>query len=344
MSMSKYLQNAFKYLQKSTLRGVFFVAFLISFCGALNGQDVIYSQYYASPLHLNSAFTGNTESPFVAINYRKQWPGLNNAYNTYSVSYDQFFNNLNSGFGLSILSDNAGDGILVTNKLSGFYAYRLRINRDTYLKLGIEAGVFQTRLDWDKLVFYDSIDPETGPGLLTEENIPLNTNLAYFDISSGLMLVNPKYYGGISLKHLNTPDQNFYDTNSNIFTGLPLRITLHGGTEIPILLGNNLFRGAFFSPSILLVKQGSFYQVNAGAFVNYDAFLFGLSYRQAGRNGDALIGTVGVRYGIFKIGYSYDLTISRLGFDSGGAHELSVVFNFDTDKESIYNDCLNLFR
>ena len=76
----------------------------------MQAQDPIYSQYYAAPLQLNPAFAGNTYSPHISINYRNQWPSLNNAYVTYSVAYSQFFKDFNSGIGLMIQTDDAGQG------------------------------------------------------------------------------------------------------------------------------------------------------------------------------------------------------------------------------------------
>ena len=41
------------------------------------------------PLRLNPAFAGTTYAPRITLNYRNQWPSLNNAYETYAVSYEQ---------------------------------------------------------------------------------------------------------------------------------------------------------------------------------------------------------------------------------------------------------------
>lgn len=59
---------------------------------ALRGQDIHFSQFYMSPMTLNPALTGvmNCNTRIVG-NYRNQWASVlgRNAYNTYSVSYDQ---------------------------------------------------------------------------------------------------------------------------------------------------------------------------------------------------------------------------------------------------------------
>ena len=89
-------------------------------------QDPIFSQYFHSPLVINPAIAGISDEANVFLNYRNQWSGLPNAYRTYAISYDQFFEEINSGLGVMLLSDNAGDGILKTSKIAGVYSYRIQ--------------------------------------------------------------------------------------------------------------------------------------------------------------------------------------------------------------------------
>ena len=70
--------------------GIFFFTFL--YAVAVYGQDPVYSQYYNSPILMNPAFAGNTRGALVSTTYRNQWPSINNAYTTYSVTYDQRWN------------------------------------------------------------------------------------------------------------------------------------------------------------------------------------------------------------------------------------------------------------
>src|SRR5215207_7353319 len=82
-------------------------------------QDPNFSQFFASPLTLNPAFTGKFDGDFrVAGNYRNQWPTINNAFTTYTASAD--FSILKSKisevdqFGLGIMGfrDQSGNGVL----------------------------------------------------------------------------------------------------------------------------------------------------------------------------------------------------------------------------------------
>jgi type IX secretion system PorP/SprF family membrane protein len=313
-------------------------------------QDPIFSQYYAAPLQLNPAFAGNTYSPHIAINYRNQWPALNQAYVTYAVSYSQFFKDFNSGIGLMILTDDAGQGLYKTTKVSGVYSYKLKLNDNLNLKLGLEGSLVRINLNWEKLVFGDEFD-ETGftsPGgtpFPTQEIQPENLSNNYFDASAGLLLYSSHFYAGITTKHLNTPNESFLEINESLDGGLPLRIGMHAGYEFKISEGNKKRQASFISPNVMFVKQGDFGQLNIGAYGNLGAIFGGLWYRQGFANPDAAIALVGFQSGGYKIGYSYDITVSKLSLGrSGGSHEISLIMNFDKPEKVDYNDCFGLFR
>ena len=124
-----------------------------------------------------------------------------------------------------------------------------------------------------------------------------------------------------------------------------MRWTLHAGSSWPLFPG--FFSRSFaidFSPSIILVKQGPFNQINGGFTVDADMITLGVHYRVSSGNSEALIGSIGFRSNQLRLGYSFDYTIS--GFPlSGGTHEIGIVYHLDDgNTESRYNDCLNIFR
>ncbi|MDH3650090.1 MAG: PorP/SprF family type IX secretion system membrane protein, partial [Saprospiraceae bacterium] len=232
-------------------------------------QDPVFSQFYSAPLELNPAFAGSTEGGKIGLNYRNQWPRINQAYVTYAASYDQLFPFINSGFGISILADNAGRGLYKTTDVSLFYAYVLRVDHSLQIRFGVEAGFINSRVDWSRLVFLDQLDPEFGPispgGLpYPSEEIPpeAGTSLSVVDISMGLLVFNETFYAGLALKHMNAPEFSFLNVNTDLTgPGLPMRISAHGGAEFDVLsLGR---RGSVFvAPGIQYIRQGDFSQLN----------------------------------------------------------------------------------
>jgi type IX secretion system PorP/SprF family membrane protein len=324
----------------------------------VQAQDPIFSQFYAAPLQINPAFAGNTLAPRITLNYRNQWPSFNNAYITYAVSYEQLFERLNSGIGLMVESDNAGDGIYNTTRIGATYAYRLSVSDRFTAKIAAEAGAKQINLDWNRLIFTDQIDPATGPigpggvPYPTDELRPENTQKTVLDLAAGVLFFTPRFYAGLSGKHLNAPDISLLDNNDKLNTGLPVRWTLHGGAQIDIQKGDRLHWPVFLSPNAVLIKQGDFGQIDAGAYVGFGPFFAGAWYRHAFENPDAAIGLVGFQKGIFKFGYSFDFTVSELAtFSGGGAHEVSLTLNFENSdafknrrKARRYEDCFQLFR
>ena len=315
-------------------------------------QDPVYSQFYNAPLQLNPALAGNNSNPFFAGSVRVQWPGIANAYNTYSASYDQYLPNSNSGIGFSLLNDSAGDGTLRHTKISGIYSYNLRINRESYIRGGVEAGLVSKRLDWNKLVFGDALDPQFGaisPGgtpYPSKEIQPGNTDKTVFDLGVGFLYYSPQFYAGLAIDHLNNPSDEFLVNDEKNFPGIPPRLTIHAGTEFALDQYNKKDLRAFISPNILFVKQGGFTQLNVGAYTEINQLIAGLSYRHSNQIGDAVIFSAGARMGFFKISYSFDFTISDLSISQGGAHEIGIIYNLGEGSQNKVDiqDCLNIFR
>jgi len=322
----------------------------------LQAQDLVFSQFFAAPLELNPALTGITYAPRVIINYRNQWPAIPNAYTTYAVSYDQYFDNVNSGFGVNILADQEGGGIYKTNRIDFSYAYDLQIEDGMYLRGGLEAGFVQKRLDWDKLLFLDQIDPLTGAvdglgnGLPTEEIQPENLSRYYGDFSAGVLFYSPTFYAGAALKHINAPDENLLPTPTD-FAQRPLLYSVHAGAEIRLTESNKTSNKTFISPNVIFVRQADLGQVNVGAYFRTWYLFGGAWYRYAFSNPDAAIFLVGFQKDVLKIGYSYDLTLSPISHQTAGGHEISLILNFDESERMKkrrqsrdFNNCLKLFK
>lgn len=311
---------------------------------AVFAQDPVFTQYYNNPLQISPAFTGTTFAPKLHLNSRVQWPNTGFAYNTYNFSYDQFLNKYRIGIGTILQQDNAGSGILKTFSLQGMISYRLQINRGHFLKMGLSLGLIQRRLNWEKLIFSDQIDAIRGylEDLVTQETRPEDLSVFSPDLGAGLMYYSEYIFVGYSIHHGNNPGAGFSENRETFSGALPLRHHLMAGGEIRF--GNH----SFISPTILFSHQAKINQLNFQVLGNIGTVYAGIGYRYWVGHPDAVLATAGVQYGMFRIGYSYDLTVSRLGTNSGGSHEVSFVINFDKSvlfkPPFRYSDCFEAFR
>lgn len=317
-----------------------------------SGQDLVFSQYYNSPIHINPAFAGLNNYPQFTSNYRLQWPGISNVYKTFAFSYDQYFNKFNSGLGFTALTDDQGEGTLKTTEFSGIYAYKLRFRQDWQLKFGLEVGYSQSRLDFSKLIFFDQIDPGVGPfdsagvPFPSGEIPPDNLSNAYMDVNFGMLLYNPLFYVGITFDHINGPYNGFLASNSNQNVAIPIVVAINAGTQIVLESDNKGKPSTFISPNVLFAQQSGFSQLNIGAYMQIKQLFGGAWIRHTLGNLDAFIFTTGVDLDYIKIGYSFDLTGSSLSPNTGGSHEIGIILRLKNleKKESKYNDCFSLFR
>ena len=316
--LRQYKSIFMKHLYKIILAIIFYQVSIV------HAQDPHFSQFYANPLYLNPAFAGTAICPRLIMNYRNQWPAIPGTYVTYNASYDQYVGNLSGGLGIIANTDNAGEGTLKTTTISGIYAYNLTLSKKVSLKAGFQASYFQIHLDWDKLNFGDQIHPRYGFINETKEVRPPTLTKSTADFSAGLLLYSERLFGGVAVHHLTQPTQGFLSVSN-----LPMRLTLHAGGVIDLEHHRRRrLEDPYISPNILYMKQQDFEQINYGMYFNKYPFVGGLWFRQDFRNADAFIALVGIQTGVVKVGYSYDVTVSKLSSASGGSHEISFAWQF----------------
>jgi type IX secretion system PorP/SprF family membrane protein len=287
-------------------------------------QDLEFTQFYSNPLYLNPAFAGSHGCPRFAMNYRNQWPSLTGTYVSYAAAYDQFFSSIHGGFGVVLVNDVQAKTI---NTFTGslVYSYHLQLNKKWHMYFGAKATWQEKSLAWEKLTFNDQIDPKKGFVKQTKD-VPRGGSHGFFDATAGFIISSKTFNFGVAGNHLNTPYESMIIGPQTDDNKLPIRITAH--TNANIVLGKySKYNGATsIMPSIIYSYQNGFSQLNIGTYVKYGNMQFGTWFR----NRDALILTVGINTGTFKVGYSYDVTVSRLNNGiSGGSHEVSLGFNLN---------------
>jgi type IX secretion system PorP/SprF family membrane protein len=299
--------------------------FFSSHCLVLLAQDPTFTQFYSNPVYLNPALAGSSGCPRIALNYRNQWPQLTGNYVTYAAAYDSYFKNISGGVGLVALQDTQGPGTIQTSMLGASYSYYLKVNRKFRLMFGTQAAYYQKYLDWSQLTFGDMIDPRRGFIYQTGDVPRGNGRRGFFDVSAGMVGFTKNFYFGVAAHHLNRPDESLILGQSR----LPIKVTGHLGANIKIGQRGRYSSSTILSPNIIYQYQNGFQQLNIGAYLKYESFTIGAWYR----NRDAFILTVGITTDKYRVGYSYDLTVSQLGNGvSGGSHEVSLGINLKCKK------------
>jgi type IX secretion system PorP/SprF family membrane protein len=288
------------------------------------GQDAEYSQFFANPLYLNPGFTGTSHAPRLAVNYRNQWPQKGSTYVNYSVSYDQFFPKMNGGLGFQFQNNKELNGLVETSSAYLFYSHHIKVNERLFFDAGLQAGMAYKKLDYGRLVFPDMIDQLTGEDYPGQMEQPENSSIVYPDFGIGAMGQYDSYFFGASLMHLTQPNESIFEGDQK--GKLPMKITVHAGANTHKLHRGLLSKEFTVSPNIIYQQQGSFKQINLGIYLLEKSLAGGIWYRQnLGVQPDAVIVMLGIMRERFKIGYSYDWTLSKLSNYSSGSHEISLI-------------------
>ena len=120
-----------------------------------------------------------------------------------------------------------------------------------------------------------------------------------------------RFYFGFAANHLTQPDEGLISTSK-----LPMKLTAHVGAVFAIGDKKN---EVTISPNILYQRQKDFQQLNLGCYVTKGIVVGGLWYR----NQDSFIALIGLQQHKWKVGYSYDITTSKLTNATAGSHEVS---------------------
>ncbi len=290
------------------------------------GQDPTFSQFYANPLYLAPSFAGATPEYRFSLNYRNQWPAVPGVFNTYSIAFDKAMPNFNSGIGVLATYDVAGSGDLSTTNIGLLYSYDFNINEQWHIRPGVNFKFYYLGLDIYKLVFNSQI---TGSGTSPSLYPPPFDNVADVDFATSALAYNDRAWAGFTLDHLLTPKTSFYGDDATV----PVKFNMFGGMQILKKTRLRQKMQEVLSVAMNFQKQGKFYQSDLGLYYYKAPLIFGVWYRGipfvTSQAGDAIIGLLGIKTDQLHIGYSYDFTISNLIGSTGGAHEISIVYEFN---------------
>jgi type IX secretion system PorP/SprF family membrane protein len=295
----------------------------------VNAQDIHFTQFDASPLTINPAFTGSFNGVYrVNAIYRNQWASVTTPFVTYSTSFDaplkkDLSNSDNLAAGINLYNDRSGDGNLTNMSIIGSLAYHKFFGEDDSktLSVGMQGGYSQKSIDLARLYWTDEFKNGGFQTGLTGEQI--NPKTKYFTANAGLSwqhLIGEKfsYQLGIAGYNLNQPNESLLKKANNE-VGLGMRINTQIGAKI--LASDRIS----IKPAVMYQSQSSASEMIAGSefaymLSNTDFKAVGTSVFLGGwyRSNDALLITMGFEMKGFRVGFGYDYNISDLKLASGG--------------------------
>lgn len=330
--------------------------FISGFSSRAFTQDVQYSQYYANPIYLNPASTGSTGLYRFGVNFRNQWPALEQTFVAYTGYFDFYEPRIRSSFGVIVQGSQESSTQTSLNEVGLVYAYRLEFSEDNFLQFGVQGGFVARDALFDRVILGTQLDIDRGvviggPG----DGFEGESRLRSADVHSGLMYFGKKVWLGASAFHLLRPRISYLvDTQES----LPIRLGFHGGYRFSLSPGNinDYFNNTDQERSVALgfnyKEQGQFSQLDLGAEFFFEPLVLGVWYRGLPTkyelpNNESLVSLLGISFESgLEIGYSFDFPISNLNFrNSGGAHELSLRYVFlPSGKNKKYFAPLPTFR
>lgn len=328
-------------MRKNTIRCATLLAALTLTVNTVKAQDVHFTQFTASPMLVNPAFTGNSGGPWrVAAVYRDQWRSVvgASAFKTYAVSFDApivqdiTLDDYLAG-GIQLYNDRAGDGNLSNLSALASIAYHkfMGKDQDKSLSVGFQGGYTQKSIDLSRLYFGNEFTNGEFQGGLS--NPGLNNKVTYFTINAGIGWAhavgsNFGYSLGIGANNLNQPQESF-QRKKNSEVGLGMRYTAQLGAIAYVSDKLSL------RPAVLYQSQSTATELVAGnefnlivgnsEFRNFATAVFLGGYY---RSSDAIMINAGLEFKGMRVGVSYDYNTSDLktASNGNGGFEISLVF------------------
>jgi type IX secretion system PorP/SprF family membrane protein len=269
-------------------------------------QDALYSMYMFDKMLINPAFAGSSNWAVATAKYREQFSGMKGHPTTQTINFHTPIQKKHLGIGFKIINDK----IAIINNLNAALLLSYHLNfAGGKLSLGLEAGVFNRKVDYQKTIVTTQEDnsiPKTKQSSL----VP--------DFSYGLYYQKKQCYFGITQYHLLKSKFDFKANNQS---------KSHLYNQFNFLLGNvfDLSKKFSYEPSILLKIQPSIKpQIDLNVTFYYNDLIgAGIQYR----SGDAIVGVLRINIlENLKLAYSYDFTISKLSRYTNGNHEIMISY------------------
>jgi len=287
-------------------------------------QDPQFTQFMHNRLAYNPAYAGTSGAICFGGMYRQQWVNFPGAPKTGLFTFDMPIAST-FGVGLYLANDQLGYDNTTLARASFAFHRNLGANGAGKFSVALDAGILQKKINGNWVA----------PQTLNDPSIPNNQsvtgapalNKLVPDFGFGLYYTIPgKMYAGFSTSHIaaqdlkgasgsNGPGQT-YNLNFSlarhyyVIAGYTFQLSNTGGHEL--------------TPNVKVKSDGASTQLDINlTYMFQKKFWLGASYRMQ----DAVAPMLGYvqnmgKSGSLKIGYSYDVTTSKIKGYSSGTHEI----------------------
>ena len=293
-------------------------------------QDPQFTQFFNVKQVYNPAYVGTKGTICFDGLFRQQWVNFPGAPKTGVFAFNMPIGNF--GAGLTIMNDQIGNQSTFTAKLAG--AYHIHVGATGILSIGIDAGIYQTKLNGNYIAPQTLNDPTIpNNGATNSQNI----NKMVPDFDGGIYYTIPnKLYVGISSSHLGA--QTIDGSTGPAGTPTPFspgyKLQFDVARHYYVMAGYtfNVSQDIDIMPNILVKTDGASTQLDVNVIGMYKKMIgLGVSYRLQDAIAPMII--YQSNFGL-RLGYSYDVTTSKIKGYSSGTHEISLGYCLKPKKET----------
>lgn len=346
---------------KNTQKFKFSLLYFGLFSNFLFAQDLQFSQFFQLPSVVNPAYVSVPSGAQIKLAHRKQWGQVQSGFNGLLADASIRLANAGRQYPNKSIQTGLGMGIQVLQSKEPTFGYK---EQEAAAQIGafvgdaeritLHAGLCGTlgrrSVNFDQLVFSGQLDPVFGISNPSNFNAPANHLVETFTVGAGLAVrgqlsgkkVDVPYGLGLAIRQLaGSRDVSFLGNPSALLARV---ICIHGSISVPM---NREFRSIsawYLSPMFRYDWAGydswkmPLGRGMAGLMMQRDFVRFGglLAFNRrpdSGQNTSSLLmvlgGDIPVGGNKIQITYNYEAPLKGLGLGaSGGAHELSAVFDF----------------
>lgn len=288
---------------------------------ALGQNQFHMTQFALQKEFINPAAMHSHHSLNASLFSRMQWLKFEGAPRFQGLSVSTPSKSFDHAYGGMIIHDKIG--VHENLQLSGQYAYRLQLDRNTRLAFGLGASMNFISAKYSEV----NTIVDNDPTFAQDAPMKMAPNFRF-----GSYLYSEKYSAGFSIQNLMKNSLEFSGANTatkTAFDPSDMHIYLHGSYVLDASSELDLI------PTLLLKHVAGSplqYEINLMGKVN-EVFGIGLTYRSSKEF--ALMANYEWDEK-FQFGYAYDMLFSDLSVFSSGTHELMFIYKVRSSKRDKY--------